>query len=150
MHFWGTLEIKNKLILGQWLTEIVFILREKLQIQVQIFSCIQHTVNIVGRLCYLPFDFFKIGFELHSCIRELQHFLKFCKMCSPLSPLLSNKNTVLILNLIKLILLLLYSKIQSMYYPEEFHWVQCIFSLELVWLKQVLAGQILHLFTSAH
>lgn len=23
-----------------------------------------------------------------------------------------------------------YSKIQSIYYPEEFHWVQCIFSLE--------------------
>lgn len=97
-------------------------LREKLQIQVHIFSCIQHRESIVGQLCHLSFYFFKTGFELHSCIRELQqHFFKFCKMCSPLSSLMSNKNTVLILNLIKLILLLLYSKIQSMYYPEEFH-----------------------------
>lgn len=78
-----------------------------------------------------PTPLFQNWFE--SCIpvsENCKNIFKFCQMCSPLSSLLSNKNTVLILNLIKLILLLLYSKIQSMYYPEEFHWVQCIFSLE--------------------
>lgn len=49
-------------------------LEKKPQIQVQIFSCIQHTVSKTGQLGYLPFHFFKMGFQLHFCIRELQKY----------------------------------------------------------------------------